>query len=314
MLAVFLFSSVVAFPQTIVINELMSSNGNAVADEDGDFSDWVELYNAGLSAVDLAGWGLSDDPDNPFRWVFPEVTVEPGQHLLVWASGKDRKPSGSERLSGLVREVYMGIPGGSVEDLTNHPDFPDGWTSRGLVTDYFEAPSNVAEHYGQRMHGYIKPPVTGNYRFWIAGDNGSRLYLSTDENPANMAAIAEIPGVSWSAPRQWNAFSEQRSSLIWLEAGRFYYICALMKEDVGGDHLCVRWQLPGGTIEEPIPGSRLFSDPLQLHTNFAISSDGESIVLTRPDGTIADQTTEVALIGNVSYGRVVDGGGRLGLF
>lgn len=307
-LVFFLFSVAFAFSQTVVINEFMSSNGNAAADEDGDFSDWVELYNAGLSEVNLAGWGISDDPANPFRWTFPDVTVEPGQHLLVWASGKDRKPTGSERVSGLVREVYFDIPGGSVEDLTNHASFPDGWTSRQLVTGSFEAPSNVAENYGQRMHGYIKPPVTGSYRFWLAGDNGSRLFLSTDDNPANMTAIAEIPGVSWSDPRQWNRFSEQQSDLIWLEAGRYYYICALMKEDVGGDHLCVRWQLPGGAIEEPIPGSRLFADPLQLHTNFAISSDGESVVLTQPDGTTADQTTEVALIGDVSYGRVADGG------
>jgi len=314
LLVLFLSVVVAAFSQTVVINELMSSNGNAVSDEDGDFSDWVELYNPGLSAVNLAGWGLSDDPANPFRWVFPDTTIEPGDYLLVWASGKDRKPDGSQRVSGLIREVYLGITGGSVESLTSYPDFPDGWTSRELVTGAFEAPSNVAENYGQRMHGYIVPPVTGNYRFWLAGDNGSRLYLSPDENPANMTAIAEIPGVSWSDPRQWDRYSEQQSALITLEAGRYYYICALMKEDVGGDHLCVRWQLPDGTIEEPIPGGRLYSDPLQLHTNFAISSDGESVVLTMPDGTTADQTAETALIGDVSYGRVTDGGAAWAFF
>ncbi len=74
----------------VVINEFMASNGESVADEDGDFEDWIELYNAGTVAVNLDGYGLSDDEGNPFRWILPSVTVEPGTFLLVWASGKDR--------------------------------------------------------------------------------------------------------------------------------------------------------------------------------------------------------------------------------
>ncbi|MDV7402695.1 lamin tail domain-containing protein, partial [Arthrospira platensis SPKY1] len=62
---------------TVLINEFMSSNGSVQADEDGDFSDWIELYNSGDEVVNLAGWGLSDDLTRPFRWVFPEITLEP---------------------------------------------------------------------------------------------------------------------------------------------------------------------------------------------------------------------------------------------
>jgi hypothetical protein len=313
-LAVF-FLSCPLWGQGVVINEFMSSNGTTIADEDWEYSDWVELYNSGTEAVNLAGWGLSDDSDQPFRWTFPTVMIEPGQYLLVWASGKDRKPQEGERSHGLLRELYMDITGGGYLDLLlNYPDFPDGPTSRSLVTESFEAPSNIADHYGQRMHGYIQAPVTGNYRFWLAADNGSRLYLSTDETPGNAVAIAEIPGDRWSDPRQWTRFSEQTSALIPLQAGQYYYICALMKEDVGGDHLCVRWQLPDGTIEEPIPGSRLFYAELQLHTNFAISADGEELFLTMPDGTPASQTPAVELIGDVSYGRAVDGGDSWAFF
>jgi len=74
----------------IVINEFMASNGQTLADEDGDFEDWLELYNGGADPLSLVGYGLSDDPDRPFRWVFPDVTIAPGNYLLVWASGKDR--------------------------------------------------------------------------------------------------------------------------------------------------------------------------------------------------------------------------------
>ncbi|MEK7951440.1 chitobiase/beta-hexosaminidase C-terminal domain-containing protein [Luteolibacter sp. Y139] len=74
----------------VVVNEFQSSNGSTLLDEDGDPSDWVELYNRGASSVNLAGWGLSDHTDDPFKWVFPAVQIGAGQRLLVWCSGKDR--------------------------------------------------------------------------------------------------------------------------------------------------------------------------------------------------------------------------------
>ena len=80
----------------LFINEVQSSNSETIADEDGDFEDWIELYNAGADTVWLHGYGLSDDASRPWRWVFPEgVYVKPHGFLLVWASGKDRRASGS---------------------------------------------------------------------------------------------------------------------------------------------------------------------------------------------------------------------------
>ena len=117
------FSVSSAFPQDIVINEVMASNGETIADEDGEFSDWIELYNAGQNAVDLAGWGISDDPDRPFRWVFPAVTVNPGKHLMVWASGKNR-------FYGTVTEEKLFVsPGVEWRYLDNGSDHGTAWRS-----------------------------------------------------------------------------------------------------------------------------------------------------------------------------------------
>ena len=78
-----------------VISEVMSSNGSTLADEDGDHPDWIELYNPSGEPVDLAGYFLSDDDEEPDRWKLPSVTLEPGGFLVVFASGKDRDdPSG----------------------------------------------------------------------------------------------------------------------------------------------------------------------------------------------------------------------------
>ena len=93
------------------LHEFMASNRATIADEDGDFEDWIELHNPGAEPVDLTDWGLSDDPDNPFRWRFaPGTVLEPGGFLLVWASGKDRPgslqdsapPEPPEQMEGLV--------------------------------------------------------------------------------------------------------------------------------------------------------------------------------------------------------------------
>ncbi|TVP81714.1 MAG: hypothetical protein EA353_01300 [Puniceicoccaceae bacterium] len=80
-----------SFANTVRINEVMASNGATIADEDGDYEDWIELYNYGSEPVDLTGWGLSDNPGSPFKWSFPAGTsIGPDDYLLVWASGKDR--------------------------------------------------------------------------------------------------------------------------------------------------------------------------------------------------------------------------------
>ncbi len=111
------------------------------------------------------------------------------------------------------------------------------------------------------MRGYVHPPETGEYIFWIASDDNSELWLSTDEDPANKVQIASVP--RWTSSREWDKYASQQSVPISLMVGRRYYIEVLAKEGAGGDNLAVRWQLPGGNWEDPqnpgapIPGIRL---------------------------------------------------------
>lgn len=79
------------YSQIIKINEIQSSNSSTITDEDGDFSDWIELYNPSDSAVSLAGYYLSDNNSMLYKWEFPDITLESGDFLIVFASGKDRK-------------------------------------------------------------------------------------------------------------------------------------------------------------------------------------------------------------------------------
>ncbi len=156
--------------------------------------------------------------------------------------------------AGVLREVYSGIPGTSVADLTNSVNFPNNPSTQEILSA-FEAPTDVAEDYGQRLTAYVVAPTSGNYVFWIASDDNSTLFLSTDDTPAKKRVIASVPG--WTNSREWGKYTQQQSSAISLVAGQKYYIEALMKEGGGGDNLAVRWQLPSATIEEPIPNNRL---------------------------------------------------------
>ncbi|MFC1528992.1 CotH kinase family protein [Candidatus Latescibacterota bacterium] len=74
-----------------VINEIMSSNTLTISDKDSEYTDWLEIFNPGNTPIDLTGYGLSDRPSNPYKWVFPDIVINPGQYLLVFASGKDLK-------------------------------------------------------------------------------------------------------------------------------------------------------------------------------------------------------------------------------
>ena len=75
----------------VLISEILVSNQEGLRDEDGDTSDWLELYNNWNEDVSIDGWFLSDDPQNPFNWVCPDITLGPGEYLVVFASGKDRR-------------------------------------------------------------------------------------------------------------------------------------------------------------------------------------------------------------------------------
>ncbi len=80
----------------VVISEFMASNLNTLVDVDGDASDWIELVNDTEVAVELGGWSLSDDAADPAQWIVPDITLGPGEFLVVFASGKDRRDNAQE--------------------------------------------------------------------------------------------------------------------------------------------------------------------------------------------------------------------------
>lgn len=75
----------------VLITEFMASNDSTLADEDGDFPDWIEVYNAGTNTVDLNGWMLADSST---QWSFPATNLPPNKFLVIFASNKNRRVPG----------------------------------------------------------------------------------------------------------------------------------------------------------------------------------------------------------------------------
>lgn len=100
----------------VVISEVMASNNESLADEDGDREDWIEIQIAESSlvdSVDLSGWYLTDDAESLTKWRFPDgVTLEQGDYMIIFASGKDRAVAESELHTNfkLARDgQYLGL-------------------------------------------------------------------------------------------------------------------------------------------------------------------------------------------------------------
>ncbi len=77
--------------KSLVINEVLADNNGGLSDEDGEYTDWIEIYNYGEEEINLKGYGITTDLEEPFYWTFPDINIYPKSFIIVRASGKDRK-------------------------------------------------------------------------------------------------------------------------------------------------------------------------------------------------------------------------------
>ncbi len=131
----------------VALNEIMPVNNETLADEDGDYEAWLELYNYSDDPYHLLAHGLSNDPEDPWMWLFPDTTIHPGEFMLVWLSGKDRSRSGSP----LHTDFSLSKTGTTIR-LT---------TFQGVLVDAAEAPTMPSDHSWGRY-----PDGTGTFRIF----------------------------------------------------------------------------------------------------------------------------------------------------
>lgn len=156
----------------------------------------------------------------------------------------------------LLLETWNNLSGSKVEDLTYQAPY-FGAPDKSEFVFSAQTPVNRADNFGARMRGYVVAPATGNYTFYIAGDDSCQLWLSSSDSQFAKEKVASLDG--YTADGQWNRYASQKSAVVSLQAGQKIYIEALQKEGGTADHLEIGWTTPGSSGISVIPGSALES-------------------------------------------------------
>lgn len=117
---------------TLFMTEINPSNKTAYVDNKGNASDYIEIYNGGQEAVNLNGYGLSDDPAKVLKWKFPDIAIGPGEYLVVFASGDDKNSTDAAakaihtnfRISAYRETIVLSDPAGYILDQISLPETP----------------------------------------------------------------------------------------------------------------------------------------------------------------------------------------------
>jgi len=217
--------------------------------------DWKYMGGRVLNFSNRVYVGLSfTSHDNSYlgQAVFDNVSIERLTSTPPPPPSSDCASTGS-----ITYEFWERINGEDITDLINNPRYPNNPDFQSEL-NIFESSQDVANNYGARIHGYICPPTTGYYTFWIAVDDAGQLNISTSTDPALKQRIAYVN--EWTRYRQWNKYATQKSARVLLQKGTQYYIEALVKEGEGGDHLSIGWSRPGQSTASPsevVPGRYL---------------------------------------------------------
>src|SRR5882672_3461674 len=150
-----LLFTAVAAPAQVVISEFMADNKNTLADIDGDFSDWIEIYNTSFTNVNLSGWSLTDDTTHQTKWFFPVTNLTAKGFMVVFASGKNRSVAGAQLHTDFSLKAsgeYLALlkPNASVATEfaptfpAQSPDISYG-TAQDVVTNTFVAQGSAAK-------------------------------------------------------------------------------------------------------------------------------------------------------------------------
>ena len=208
-----------AFPATgaPVISEFMASNEATLPDEDGDFPDWIEIFNPEDEPIDLAGYYLTDDSLVLNRWVFPSTMLGPGEWLVVFASGKDRDVGELHtdfKLSAGGEYLALVSPDGStvVTDFGDRypPQFEDGsYGAGGFGVGYLDEASPGAANGTGRLPGPLfleyrtggdRPAVAEalDITATVSGAEDVTLFYRRGFGPEEAVAMASADGMNYS--------------------------------------------------------------------------------------------------------------------
>ena len=278
----------------LVINEVVLSNSRSLADEEFGTPDWVEIYNLSDRPVSLEGYGLSDNIKDPHKWVFPDVTIEAGGYIVVFAAKKDA-PDALCTGFGLSRN-------GETLLLT------DRYYN---VLQQLDVPSMDADiSYARRAdgsYGYCVSPTPRKANDTAIEDGVESLDSSSTVSDLKISEV--VPGNSATRACSDNRYYPMaelfNASTLPVLLSQYF-----LSDDTSS---AMKWRLPDVTLE---PGGYVLvffsgldkTEGDELHASFKLGNADDTLILTGNDGVICQQMSwelnlpdDISVVGDRLY-------------
>ncbi len=277
--------------QSLVINELMASNAHTVRDPQGNYDDWIELYNTGASAVSLSGFSITDDIDTPAKWMLPDSVIPAGGYIIIWADDDSTDSPGIHLNFKITADgEYLGLYNGAavIDSLT----FP-------------EQTEDVS--YGRVDNG------TGSFRYLVKPTPGSANYAPPVSDLESKIIINEL-----MASNTKTITDPQGSFADWIELYNMSdSTISLLGTSITDDPLTPEKFVMPDVILEPDGYLIVWTDNDEtdegIHANFRLDAEtGEFIGLYYTLGSqshVLDSVTFGPQLPDTSYGRYPNGTG-----
>ena len=320
---IFLFGFVIG--QTIQINEIVSTNGTVLYDEDGDTPDWFELYNTSGQEINLNGYGITDDPSDLSMWVFPFIVLEPNGFLVIFASDKNRKDLVAE-WDAVINwgDSWSYWPGTSAPilnwddpgtDVSNWSTGPSGF-GYGDNDDNTEL-SQIISVFARKTFQIDDSTMITKALFHIDYDDGYIAYLNGEEfsrrnmgEPNTQVYYNETTTGLHEAEIYSGGFPEEISidlNEFPIVSGENTLAVEVHNYNTSSSDLsCIPFLTLGYNTEidnATEPHQLMVLPSSYLHTNFKLSSNGDDLILSDQDENVIDSIFTGTLETDMSFGR-----------
>lgn len=320
---IFLFEFVLG--QTIQINEIVSTNGTVLYDEDGDTPDWFELYNTSDQEINLNGYRVTDDPSDLSMWVFPSIVLEPNGFLVIFASDKNRKDLVAE-WDAVINwgDSWSYWPGTSAPILNWDDPGTDisNWSTGPSGFGYGDNDDNtnlgqIISVFARKTFQIDDPTMITKALFHIDYDDGYIAYLNGEEfSRRNMGApnTQVYYNETTTGLHEAEIYSGGFPEEISIDLNEFPIVSGdnTLAVEVhnyntsSSDLSCIPFLTLGynSEIDNATEPHQLMVLPSSyLHTNFKLSSNGDDLILSDQDENVIDSIFTGTLETDMSFGR-----------
>lgn len=310
----------------VVINEFVASNTEGLTDEEGEYSDWIEIYNPSASAVELGNYFLTDDLLQPQRWAMPQISLGPGSHMVIHASGKDRRNlpltwqtiiDWGDEWKYIVPVADSGLAWHSTgynDDSWNtgksgfgYADDDDSTLLEGISSVFIRKEFTVAD-IASVATAVLHMDYDDGFIAYLNGVEIARMNVGSGEVPFDYLTGINHEALLWQG-QEPEAFIIDNPQSILVEGNNVLAIqghnISLTSSDFSLIPFLTLGRSGSGHIDSV--SAHLSFNEGGLHTNFRIDIDGESLYIFNQSGSVIDSVSGVSLYLNVSYGRQPDG-------